>query len=627
MRQLKNTRATASRCIILGISLMFLAIPVYANSPDVSIVITHPGDLTKGQKGVTYAITVSNIGQAPTSGTVAVTDSLSQGLAATNISGIGWICVLGTLTCTRGDALAEVTSYPVITITVDVAVGAPGGVTNTVTVSGGGETNTANDTASDFTTTFTPSEVAKAWSSLKSPIPVGSADASLLMTDGTVIVHEYCSSDWYRLTPDSFGNYATGTWSLSAPMPSAYGPHAFSSAVLADGRVVVIGGEYNNPCTQVVETNLGAIYNPTTNTWRPLSAPSGWAQIGDASNVVLPDGDFLLAGPGRQIAKLDPVTLAWTSLNGTAKADSNSEEGWTLLPDGTVLTVDIKNGNQSERYYPSTDTWVSAGNTVVPLISLFEIGPQVLRPDGTVFIAGATGHTAIYTVAAGTWAAGPDFPVAGTGQLAIYDGPASLLPSGNVLVGGTAFNAQLGQSVQPTFYFEFDGTLLNPVPAPPGATNDGTFATEMLLLPTGQVLFTDYQNNINIYTPVGIADHAWVPTIATAPSAVQPGQTYTVTGTKFNGLSQAVAYGDDLQSATNYPLVRITNIATGHVFYCRTHNHSTMGVATGDAPVSTQFDVPRSIEVGTSTLVVVANGIASNPRSVTVTLPRPRRYR
>ena len=67
--------------------------------------------------------------------------------------------------------------------------------------------------------------------------------------------------------------------------------------------------------------------------------------------------------------------------------------------------------------------------------------------------------------------------------------------------------------------------------------------------------------------------------------------------------------------------MRIANNATGHVFYCRTHNHSTMGIATGSTPVSTQFDVPSSIETGPSTLVVVANGIASQPWALTVAPP------
>jgi hypothetical protein len=54
------------------------------------------------------------------------------------------------------------------------------------------------------------------------------------------------------------------------------------------------------------------------------------------------------------------------------------------------------------------------------------------------------------------------------------------------------------------------------------------------------------------------------------------------------------------------------------VFYARTHDHSTMGVATGSQTVSTQFDVPSNAEVGPSKLYVVTNGIPSAARPVTV---------
>jgi hypothetical protein len=70
--------------------------------------------------------------------------------------------------------------------------------------------------------------------------------------------------------------------------------------------------------------------------------------------------------------------------------------------------------------------------------------------------------------------------------------------------------------------------------------------------------------------------------------------------------------------ATNYPLVRITNTATGNVVYCKTHNHSTMAVATGAEKVFTYFDIPATIGLGASTLEVVANGIPSNPVNVTL---------
>jgi hypothetical protein len=107
------------------------------------------------------------------------------------------------------------------------------------------------------------------------------------------------------------------------------------------------------------------------------------------------------------------------------------------------------------------------------------------------------------------------------------------------------------------------------------------------------------------------------PLITSVPATLVHGSTYKVVGKRFNGFSQANAYGDDDQQATNYPLVRITNNATGHVFYARTHGHSFMGIGSS-ASVSTMFDVPAGIETGASSLVVVANGIPSAPASVTV---------
>ena len=589
---------------------VFLAI---AGNPDLAIVVSHAGSFSPGQNGATYAISVFNTGALPTSGEVTVTDSLPAGLAAAEIGGDGWTCSLGNLTCTRSDVLAAAASYPVITLTVNVPANAPTGVTNSVVVSGGGEVNTTNDTSSDFTTIFTSSQIAQAWQSVappaQSPLPVGWNGHALLLTDGTVMYQEYCSSNWYRLTPDAFGNYVKGTWSPLASMPAGYAPYDYSSAVLADGRVVAIGGEFNGAdnCAGQPggDTNLGAIYDPRTNVWASLAAPPGWTQVGDAPNAVLPDGTLLLGNHGTtQMARLDPRSLTWTSLKSTNKADINSEEGWVLLPDGTVLTVDDNsNGMQSETYDPSTDSWTPAGSTVVPLASGGEVGGMVLRPDGTVFAPGTDGHTAVYNYRTRTWAAGPDFPIIGGQPLDAGDHAAVLLPDGNVL-GHADSDSGSG-----SLAYEFDGSHLNPVP--------DVFGSDALLLPTGQVL-TVATGALTIYNPTGNPDPAWAPTISVAHGVVQFGQTYTISGMQFNGLSQGVSYGDEKQAATNYPLVRITNSATGHVFYCRTHDHSTMGVATGPTPVSTHFDVPQSIESGPSMLVVVANGIASVPISILV---------
>lgn len=124
-------------------------------APDLTLTKTHSGNFSQGQNGATYSILVKNDGTAATTGQVSVSDNLPAGLTATSIGGSGWTCAQPLGPCTRNDVLNAGGSYPVITLTVNVAANAPALVTNTATVSGGGETNQANDTAGD-STTITP---------------------------------------------------------------------------------------------------------------------------------------------------------------------------------------------------------------------------------------------------------------------------------------------------------------------------------------------------------------------------------------------------------------------------------------------------------------------------------------
>lgn len=118
--------------------------------PDLTITMSHTGNFIRPQTGATYTITVSNSG-ADTSALITVNDTLPAGLTATDLSGTNWNCTLSPLQCTRGDVLFAGTSFEPITLTVNVAASAASSVTNTATVSGGGESNTANDSASDVT--------------------------------------------------------------------------------------------------------------------------------------------------------------------------------------------------------------------------------------------------------------------------------------------------------------------------------------------------------------------------------------------------------------------------------------------------------------------------------------------
>jgi hypothetical protein len=496
-------------------------------------------------------------------------------------------------------------------------------------------------------------------------------NGAFLLTDGRVLVQDgnLTNVAWWTLTPDNSGSYVKGTWSQIASPPSCpngyptagsdtvYSPLYYASAVLPDGRFVVIGGEYNynydyfyNNGSREIWTDQGAIYDPVANSWTCITAPPGWTQIGDAQSVVLNDGTFLMGNPfDNEVATIDfspnPPTFnaPFTPLGKTADF-RNAEEGWTLSANGTVLTTENWNSGDNVNtpaliYIPSQQSWSSVGTAPDPLVLIksgnanyFEVGPSVLRPDGTVFAAGATGFNDIYNTNTHSWTSGPPFPkitdtysqcvtTASGGaieQLAPVDAPAALLPDGNVLIAVSPVDSVCGW-IPPTQLFEFDGTNLAQVNAPTFAQDDVSYRGRMLVLPTGQILWTDL-NDAEVYTPSGSANSSWAPMITSSPPSVKPGGTnYQLTGTQLNGLSQAVGYGDDYQAATNYPLVRITNNTTNHVFYARTHDHSTMAVATGNISVSTEFDVASGTEPGSSTLVVVANGIASQPVNVDVT--------
>lgn len=455
---------------------------------------------------------------------------------------------------------------------------------------------------------------AQTWTPVTSK-PTFSPGTALMLTDGRVLVQDSDASDWWTLTPDLTGSYINGTWTQVASLPSGYGPLYYASALLPDGRVVVIGGEYNFGAG--VWTTLGAIYTPTTNVWKSLKAPSGWTTVGDAQSVILPKGVMMIANCcTSQEATLNAKTLAWTS-TGTGKKDINDEEGWTLMPNGKVLTVDANCGAclSSEIYDPSTGSWSSGGSTVVELVDQgsHELGPAILRPDETVIYLGATGHNAVYDTVAGKWSAAPDFPKNKQGQqLDIADGPAALLPDGNVLAMTSpgVFNPGLE-------FFEWDGNKFSQTVNIPNASVDTSYYGRMLVLPTGQILLTDGSNDVEVYTSSGAPNPSWAPTITKVATSLTHGKTAMLSGTQLNGLSQGAAYGDDAQMASNYPLVRITNTGTGHVFFARTSKFSA-GVATGSTVVKTSFTVPAGIELGASQLEVVTNGIASNPVNVTI---------
>jgi len=519
---------------------------------------------------------------------------------------------------------------------------------------GGGGTGTPTPTPVP-TPTPTPTPTGTATIVSLANQPPAPLYLAMLMTDGTVLAqanpdpaHGNSAGDFYILTPDITGSYRNGTLRKAASPPTGYAPFAGNEAVLPDGRVLFVGGEYNQDkynserFDPVGLTNMSAVYDPNADSWTMIPAPAALDYIGDVPGAMLPSGNYVFGEKlTNRMWSFDVAAMRWTQVAGSGYPEADfAEVGFNLMPDGSVFTASIRAAPKAYHFVPATGTWVADPNAPVNLarhsaasvdygpapaqtvggvtygpatggtyFPAGEIGPAMLRPDGSLWVvgasvAGAIPHTAIYRSGAsasqpGSWSVGPDFPAGeDTGDV-----PAVLMPGGRVLV-----------APQSGALYEFDGTTL--VRTRPGG-GGGAF---ILPLPSGEVLLlTPGEGTLaRLYTSTGTPQNAWRPTIAAAPATLNRGQTHTLTGTQFNGLSEGAKVGDELDAATNYPLVRLTNIATGHVFYARTHGF-TMGVATGSRVVGTSFDVPAGMETGTARLAVIASGIASAEMTITVT--------
>ncbi len=201
--------------------------------PDLTVSISPGSGFTQGQIGASYSLLVLNVGQVPTNAAVGVADSLPSGFTVTSMSGSGWTCVMSTVACTRSDSLAAGAGYPPIRLMVNVSSSLTGNVTDNASVSGGGDQNSSNNSAS--LTSFVRNSSSVTLASSPNPSTLGQA-VTLTATvspgaigrmtfyDGTSILgNAQISGNQASLTT---GLLSSGTRSLTAGWGgnATYGP-------------------------------------------------------------------------------------------------------------------------------------------------------------------------------------------------------------------------------------------------------------------------------------------------------------------------------------------------------------------------------------------------------------------
>jgi hypothetical protein len=428
-------------------------------------------------------------------------------------------------------------------------------------------------------------------------------------------------------------------------------------SILLPGEKILVG--------DLINSNT-YIYEPASDTWvasgtkvyPDSSDEEGWTMAGDGS-IINYDLFQSIATGGSYGEKYTPTTGIWTGIsptdgtaNGTIPQLSNPNVGFELGPalrlqDGRIFVIGAT--QHTALYTPSTNTWAAGpdiSGTLNGIASPFgaDDAPGAILPNGHVIFAADAGpaeFTSSGNITAGSavitgipstailqqfWSVSDSAGgVAGGAFILSVDSPSQ------VTISQSATQTITGDSISwggvfsnPTQLFDFDPgrNALSPIsPAIPDGNLpfQGSYPSRMLILPTGQVLFSDASSQLWVYTSTGMADPRLRPIITGVK--YNGGGTFILTGKQLNGQSAGAAYGDDDQMNSNYPIIRMVS-GSGNVYYARTTNWSKIGIDGGhgkDSAETVNFTLNPGLTAGHYKLIVSGAGISSNPIDIHIT--------
>jgi uncharacterized repeat protein (TIGR01451 family) len=291
---------------------------------DLTVAKTSSSFFTFGAQG-SYTLTVSNVGNAASSGTITVRDTLPLGMGYVSHAGAGWTLVAGdTLVdgrvwgeLTYASSIAVGASAPALVVTVVANAAAVGTVTNRAHVTGGGDVDAGNNSATvttevrapdltvskqaigSFTVGQTPSYEITALNSGNSVTTAATVVVDTLPTGLTVITA--MGAGW---TVTTAGQVVTAT------RASALTPGTSASFTIQ----VLVTASAGSSTTNRAWISGGGEVNTTNNGSGPVVSPVQGVPTMSISKAVLPSGAVV---PGTDL------TYEITIFNsGTAQADS-----------------------------------------------------------------------------------------------------------------------------------------------------------------------------------------------------------------------------------------------------------------------------------------------------------------